>query len=47
MRDYDLLKAKDMFVQYVKWREEMRIDTILQVSISQPSNVSCLLDDEL
>ncbi|XP_042052877.1 phosphatidylinositol/phosphatidylcholine transfer protein SFH12-like isoform X4 [Salvia splendens] len=30
MRDYDLMKAKDMFVQYVKWREEMRIDTILQ-----------------
>lgn len=27
------MKAKDMFVQYIKWREELRVDKILQVYI--------------
>ncbi|KAH6799897.1 Sec14p-like phosphatidylinositol transfer family protein, partial [Perilla frutescens var. hirtella] len=30
MRDYDIMKAKEMFVQYIKWREELRVDRMLQ-----------------
>ncbi|XP_002266497.2 phosphatidylinositol/phosphatidylcholine transfer protein SFH11 isoform X2 [Vitis vinifera] len=28
MRDFDILKAKTMFLNYLKWREEFRVDTI-------------------
>ncbi|KAK4435031.1 Phosphatidylinositol/phosphatidylcholine transfer protein SFH11 [Sesamum alatum] len=28
MRDFDVMKARDMFVQYIKWREEFGVDTI-------------------
>ncbi|CAL1375821.1 unnamed protein product [Linum trigynum] len=28
MRDFDIPKAKDMFVNYIKWREEYRVDAI-------------------
>ncbi|CAN0908501.1 Phosphatidylinositol/phosphatidylcholine transfer protein SFH11, partial [Linum grandiflorum] len=28
MRDFDIPKAKDMFVSYLKWREEYRVDAI-------------------
>ncbi|CAI9784454.1 unnamed protein product [Fraxinus pennsylvanica] len=28
MRDFDLMKAKDMFLQYLKWREEFHVDAI-------------------
>ncbi|KAL2237993.1 UNVERIFIED_CONTAM: Phosphatidylinositol/phosphatidylcholine transfer protein SFH11 [Sesamum indicum] len=28
MRDFDVMKARDMFVQYIKWREEFSVDTI-------------------
>lgn len=28
MRDYDLSKAKDMFLNYLKWREDYRVDAI-------------------
>ncbi|XP_051114896.1 phosphatidylinositol/phosphatidylcholine transfer protein SFH11 [Andrographis paniculata] len=28
MRDFHLVKAKDMFMQYIKWREEFHVDTI-------------------
>ncbi|GMP79432.1 hypothetical protein CsSME_00034982 [Camellia sinensis var. sinensis] len=30
MRDFDLMKAKDMFLQYLKWREEFEVDTIVK-----------------
>ncbi|KAL2472496.1 Phosphatidylinositol/phosphatidylcholine transfer protein SFH11 [Abeliophyllum distichum] len=30
MRDFDLMKAKDMFLQYLKWREEFRVDAIVK-----------------
>ncbi|CAL5391072.1 unnamed protein product [Camellia sinensis] len=30
MRDFDLMKAKDMFLQYLKWREELEVDTIVK-----------------
>ncbi|XP_012843174.1 PREDICTED: phosphatidylinositol/phosphatidylcholine transfer protein SFH11, partial [Erythranthe guttata] len=28
MRDFDVAKAKDMFVQYIKWRDEFGVDAI-------------------
>ncbi|XP_019155892.1 PREDICTED: phosphatidylinositol/phosphatidylcholine transfer protein SFH11 isoform X2 [Ipomoea nil] len=28
MRDYDMVKAKEMFLNYLKWREEFRVDAI-------------------
>ncbi|KAK6157989.1 hypothetical protein DH2020_005303 [Rehmannia glutinosa] len=28
MRDFDLMKAKDMFMKYIKWREEFGVDAI-------------------
>ncbi|KAL0329554.1 UNVERIFIED_CONTAM: Phosphatidylinositol/phosphatidylcholine transfer protein SFH11 [Sesamum radiatum] len=28
MRDFDVTRARDMFVQYIKWREEFGVDTI-------------------
>ncbi|KAB5564080.1 hypothetical protein DKX38_004134 [Salix brachista] len=31
MRDFDLSKAKDTFVKYLKWREEYGVDAILKV----------------
>lgn len=31
MRDFDLSKAKDTFVQYLAWREEYGVDEILKV----------------
>lgn len=31
MRDFDLVRAKDMFMQYIKWREEFRVDAIYKV----------------
>lgn len=31
MRDFDLSKAKDMLLNYMKWREEFRVDTISKV----------------
>ncbi|GMP26986.1 hypothetical protein CsSME_00003185 [Camellia sinensis var. sinensis] len=30
MRDFDLMKAKDMFLQYLKWREEFEVDTTVK-----------------
>ncbi|KAJ6704115.1 PHOSPHATIDYLINOSITOL/PHOSPHATIDYLCHOLINE TRANSFER PROTEIN SFH11 [Salix viminalis] len=30
MRDFDISKAKDTFVKYLKWREEYGVDTILK-----------------
>ncbi|KAL9246830.1 hypothetical protein vseg_020321 [Gypsophila vaccaria] len=30
MRDYDILKAKDSFLKYLKWREEFGVDTIFK-----------------
>ncbi|KAL7165092.1 hypothetical protein ACSBR2_040884 [Camellia fascicularis] len=30
MRDFDLMKAKDMFLQYLKWREEFEVDMIVK-----------------
>lgn len=33
MRDYDMLKAKDMFVNFLKWREEFRVDMLPKVNI--------------
>ncbi|KAM7258831.1 hypothetical protein ACFE04_014572 [Oxalis oulophora] len=30
MRDFDLLKAKDMFLSYLQWREEYGVDSISQ-----------------
>lgn len=31
MRDFDLEKSKEMFVNYLKWREEYRVDAIPKV----------------
>lgn len=31
MRDFDLMKAKEMFLNYLKWREEYRVDLINKV----------------
>ena len=31
VRDFDLSKAKDTFVQYLGWREEYGVDEILKV----------------
>nr|GMD98249.1 phosphatidylinositol/phosphatidylcholine transfer protein SFH11 [Ipomoea batatas] len=28
MRDYDMVKAREMFLNYLKWREEFRVDAI-------------------
>ncbi|XP_057977362.1 phosphatidylinositol/phosphatidylcholine transfer protein SFH11 isoform X2 [Malania oleifera] len=28
MRDYDLARSKDMFLKYLKWREDFRVDAI-------------------
>ncbi|KAK9716383.1 hypothetical protein RND81_06G229400 [Saponaria officinalis] len=30
MRDYDILKAKDSFLKYLKWREEFGVDAIFK-----------------
>ncbi|KAL8539776.1 hypothetical protein ACS0TY_001399 [Phlomoides rotata] len=30
MRDFDLMKAKEMLVQYIKWREEFGVDAIFK-----------------
>lgn len=36
MRDFDLMKAKDMFLQYLKWREEFHVDAIAKVKFKIP-----------
>ena len=36
MRDFDILKAKTMFLNYLKWREEFRVDTISKVNFYLP-----------
>lgn len=32
MRDFDMSKAKEMFVNYLKWREDFGVDTISKVN---------------
>lgn len=32
MRDYDLTKAKNMYLNYLKWREEFHVDALSEVS---------------
>lgn len=31
MRDFDLMKAKEMFLNYLKWRDEYGVDLISKV----------------
>lgn len=31
MRDFDTAAAKDMFLKFIKWREDFRTDTISKV----------------
>lgn len=32
MRDFDLSKSKEMFLNYLKWREDFGVDAISKVS---------------
>ena len=34
VRDFDLVKAKDLYSKYLKWREEFEVDKIVKVSVS-------------
>lgn len=43
MRDYDLTKAKDMYLNYLKWREEFHVDEISKVS----AIYACFLKDSI
>lgn len=43
MRDFDILKAKTMFLNYLKWREEFRVDTISKVNFYLPVRMFLIL----
>lgn len=34
MKDFDLIKAKEAFLNYLKWRREYDVDAICKVNIS-------------
>lgn len=46
MRDYDFSKAKEMFVNYLKWREDYGVDAIAKVisSAFSSSAVKMIID---
>ncbi len=35
MRDFDISKSRDMFVNYLKWREDFGVDAIPKVQSRQ------------
>lgn len=42
MRDFDLAKAKEAFLTYLKWREDYKVDAIPKVN-----QISTCLDDHV
>ncbi|CAK9160144.1 unnamed protein product [Ilex paraguariensis] len=41
MRDFDLIKAKEAFLNYLKWRKEFRVDAIIKVNANSVFVVVC------